>query len=825
MADSFTSIKLGGQVCIQADPSLYPAAAKLANGYWCPLGPEPGVAHVLMRRGDLELLDLNTALTLEIKSGKTLTVPSLYFINCVAVSQGPALNANRIYMLKLADPRYLLKKFGGTINKGYNVRSYVSLRDPSDTATNLLPEDCYTESLDAGALWTWATMFEDIWDMLPNVGAFPGLPATPDGDPENFHFTGESTWAALNALLDLVHFAISYNPATNLLSIVDLRAAQSGLFNSLKALGTPLIDLAPFAGTAAQYPATVTAHYPESTTQYGALNDTPLGSNYLFSAETTEDSATGKAGAIAGTKVDLYDNRAMRTDDETSPLTSRTANTTQRKNDWLARQNTSETYAHVEYQGIVNTIATGSQVKSVYWHSWGNGTRTEIARFPGMPSAHKNLYLPEPMPHGELETLNWLDVARKSKPIYPHVMQWVRLYTGTPNSEGFYEAQIVRLNAENGTPATVDDVAQDDVFVWFEDDGRWSDHKKVPRLADSLVLARFAGSIKTGGEVRPLLVAQENVITAIGKIAGTFPGTAGQATINVWSGAFAAEAVVTGLDIIGYPWSEANGGNLSTGAKVVAKYVSGVWYYEPAPSAPLQGRAKTNWKKQVPGAGNWPSRSGSPGSEVYGYVEVDNVIGESSTATTYRVYIPTKPPATVALTTPIGDEDPNVVEDQTVTFMQIGGRTDPLDGTKPYYETIGSGYTSASIGTVQLRFNDGTVVTPVGWRILDGTEDATKNGIGIQVDMTDYFPRGNQQASTTTAGGFTIPATGIAAALQSHTTGSKFVGSDGTAITAAPNGETLAHNSSGTDIAITEANSRPKSRGVYWYVRYDNAAN
>lgn len=581
MANKFTSWTLGGKACILADLGAYPRASGLANGYWCPLGPEPGVAHVLMKRGDLETLSLNSKLTLRINDSKSVSFPGLWYINAVAVSSGPALNASRVYLVKLADSRYMLKKFGGTLNKGYNVHGYVSLRDLTDTTTDLLPEDCYSESLNSGALWTWATMLENIWNLLPNAGTFPGLPATPAGNPEGFHFTGESTWAAFNAILDHVNFALQYNPLTDAFAIVDLRTSQSGLSNALTANGLPMLDYAPYAGVASHFPASVVNHYPEGTSQYGAFDDAPLDDNYLFGAELAESATTSKTGAVTGTKIDLYDNRQMRTDDPLLPKTSRTTETTQRKTDWLARQNTSESYAHLEYQGVVSNVLPGSQVKAVHWHNFGDGTRTEIARFPGMPSANRSLYLPGPMKEGETECFKWLDVARKGKPVYPHVCQWVKLYSGTPNSDGLYEAKIYRLNAEIG-PVDVDQVNQADCFVWFADDGRWSNHKKVPRKDGSLILARIAGSIRSNSETRILLVAQENVANVIGKLTATF--STGSNTVNVWSGTAGAEAVVSGLTITAYPWQEIPcTWPISSTAKVQCTYVGGVWYFKPLP--------------------------------------------------------------------------------------------------------------------------------------------------------------------------------------------------------------------------------------------------
>jgi hypothetical protein len=233
-----------------------------------------------------------------------------------------------------------------------------------------------------------------------------------------------------------------------------------------------------------------------------------------------------------------------------------------------------------------------------------------------------------------------------------------------------------------------------------------------------------------------------------------------------------------------------------------------------------QGTAKYNWKKQTPGVGNWPSVTGE-----IGYVEVDNVLSESDTATTYRVYIPTNnTPVGGAGTFAIGDGDPNVIEDQKVTFVEVPGRTDPLDADLPYYEVIGDGYVSRPIGTVEMFFAESDLYVPNGWVVCDGNQTTTTTATGAAVNMTDYFPWGNNPYSTTNAGGVTIDDVDVAAALADHTHGT-VTALAGAGTNAAPDNGTHAHAGSGTDITVTEENSRPKSRGVYFRERIDNAAN
>jgi hypothetical protein len=519
MADKYTTFTLNGKPLILADPAKYPEAARLANGFWCPLGPEAGVAHVLMKHKDLSDIagQWNSKMTLVFNDGNRAAFKGLYFVNAVAVSPGPTGNGDRIYLVKLADPRHLLKKFSGAVNAGYNYRSYVSLRDPSDAATYLLAKDCFSQSLTGGALWTWDAVINDLWSLLPDgAGTTPTLPRIPERKPENLLFVGESRWDVINSVLDMIDLALKYDPLQDEFTFVDLLAGQQGLENSIQGLGQPRMDSAPYRGVATHFPSNIVTHFAEGTTQYGSLNDSSLTANYLFAAEKKETKATSKEGVISSTKLDLFDTGQMRTDDSTLPLLVRTVDSEKQRDDWVARQNNSESYARLEFQGVVTSILPGSQVKAVYWRNWGSGTRTEIARFPGMPTAQTPYNSPLGLNDSGLpECRKWVDVARKTKPDFPHVVQMVVMEDGEPNDDGLYPANIVRQGMSNG-PATLQQDTKDDCYLVFKDDGRWSDAKLVPRKSGVPIMARFIGAVKSknssdADSIRPVLIAEEYI--------------------------------------------------------------------------------------------------------------------------------------------------------------------------------------------------------------------------------------------------------------------------------------------------------------------------
>ncbi|MGC4002895.1 MAG: hypothetical protein QM811_07075 [Pirellulales bacterium] len=488
-------------------------------------------------------------------------------------------------MVKLADPRYILNKFGGSVNKGYNVRGYVSLRAP-DATDFIVKEDCYRDSLnDSGELWTWQAMFDDLWGRLPSglAGVMPTLPRTIDGYPEGFLFTGESLWRVINGLLDLCNMAVAWNPFQATFSVVDLTVAQDGLADLLKNSSGSLFNAAPFWGVPSYYPSSVVTHFPEGTTQYGSLNDTVLTTegNYLFHAELTESVVVDKSGVVSETILDLYDERQARTDDVTFPLDDLATEAIARKTGWQERQQISESFARMEIQGVAR-IPTGSQVKAVYWRNFGSGTVTEIARFPGFGSSGM-VYDPyQVMRTGDIECRKWLDVARKSKPIYPQVIQWIKLYDGIPDANGFYAAHIQRGD-NNNTDHDIDWSDGEPCFVRFTDDGRWNDFKKVRRKADLVLSGRLNGSIESTAGVRPLVMCDEYVDYVVGKLTGAISFSTNN-TVNVWYGETGAEAIVTGLTVPAIPWQDWDTDCMfpaSTAAKVQCKYYGSQWYLLP----------------------------------------------------------------------------------------------------------------------------------------------------------------------------------------------------------------------------------------------------
>lgn len=127
------------------------------------------------------------------------TLKNLSIVQAQCVTRGIASDANAIYLVELTDARgiYHNKWFQFPLNAAYNIRA------PA------YPDVFYTNSMNGGTTWTWATMLQDIWERMPLLGSWPGLPYVPAGTPEGFWYTGVSALASMCDVLDYLGLTIA----------------------------------------------------------------------------------------------------------------------------------------------------------------------------------------------------------------------------------------------------------------------------------------------------------------------------------------------------------------------------------------------------------------------------------------------------------------------------------------------------------------------------------------------------------------------------------------------------------------------------------------
>lgn len=337
-----------------------------ANSYSCPVGKEPGVGWVLLLRKDLDALDKNAFHAFRwVDEKRTLVIPSLMIVRATCMIRALAGDKDAAYLVEVADKRRSFRF--SSINKAYNVRV------PAPGA-----DTYYSESLNSGVAWSWATMIANIWSFLPTTaGAAPALPSTPAGTPDGFRFHGVTAWDALHVVLDKLNFTTAYDPIADSFSIVELGATQAGLAKSLKFLEDRLLFTADPLGAQAAARANVpenirvffrakTDHYDFSHTLSQENNSDPAREYY------SELVATGVTGAEAGSVLPLWDDMfaLYNIAGSRTNAAALTTQATARKTQYLQSISDRESY-HIA--GACSLIKPGSQVSLVRWRDYGDG--------------------------------------------------------------------------------------------------------------------------------------------------------------------------------------------------------------------------------------------------------------------------------------------------------------------------------------------------------------------------------------------------------------------------------------------------------------------
>lgn len=183
-----------------------------ANSLYVSGGRWPCRGWILLRREDLDAFSLfSTNFELHIRdeqstSPSELALGSLSIVQSRCVTTGVSADPDAIYLVEVTDLRGVLSNrwFQFPLNVQYNVRA------PG------YPGLYYADTLFSGGPWTWTGMIGNIWESMPLLGTYPGLPDSPASTPENWIFPGVPAWHALCDVLDHLGLTVA----------VDLTAAS-----------------------------------------------------------------------------------------------------------------------------------------------------------------------------------------------------------------------------------------------------------------------------------------------------------------------------------------------------------------------------------------------------------------------------------------------------------------------------------------------------------------------------------------------------------------------------------------------------------------------
>jgi hypothetical protein len=366
---------------------------RYANSFYCSGGRWPARGWVLLRKADYDDIVINqgglyqTAFFINAdefdQQAPQIFIDNLSIIQAQCVTTGITTDADALFLVELTDVRGTLSSpwFQQGANSQYNVRS------PA------YPDQYYAASLDLGVPWTWDGMVGDLWNQMPLLGTYPGLPSTPTGLPENWKFPGLGIWDAMNDVLEHLGMTV----AVNLLSSAPYTIVQSGA-------GDPVFDAltAQYAGRleddaawvdvgSGRVPGTLVVLFHRRNQYYGT-EETVRNDVLQWESSPLYSVSVPAPAFFAGAQGTAYiwDDFQVRYDIDGNPLAADVATAAT-----IAAERGQQFYNDIYsgtlgymrrlYTGII-PFATGSQVDGVCWRmdfSDANpraGWRTEIVR-------------------------------------------------------------------------------------------------------------------------------------------------------------------------------------------------------------------------------------------------------------------------------------------------------------------------------------------------------------------------------------------------------------------------------------------------------------
>lgn len=346
-----------------------------ANSITSGIGPEPGVAWILVPRLTYDELEDTTDQTHTIRwFDDSTTTTFAEWVIVSATAQAADGDSKAPYLVELRDARHRLKN-SGLITARYNVSEAM----PAGTDADWRRND--TTTLNGGSEWTWQQMFDAVWAGLPSgaAGAAPTLPWTPSHNPRSWRFDQVSAYDAINQILAACQSALTCNPLTGAMGVVALGTAQAGIAAAQVALRSKLIlDWQPLTDTPrADLPATIRVVFRSRHRSPNTIEQLDMSHK---SAEYN-DEATGFVGVEASRVRPVHTDLFAEMDDNNARLNTTDLNTTSAAiaARCVLRYDVSGNAARAEYSGITTTILPGTQIHQVRWRDYGDddGTRTE----------------------------------------------------------------------------------------------------------------------------------------------------------------------------------------------------------------------------------------------------------------------------------------------------------------------------------------------------------------------------------------------------------------------------------------------------------------
>lgn len=489
--------------CLRQD--LPVAWYRKANQYVTTVGPDPARAWILMSRGTINSLNVETSASLAFSDdnlGSTAVIADMYFFRAKCITPGLLGDPTAAYLVELVDARHLAK------NDYYGTPTYAQYNVPAPAGGALT---YYQESLNAGNPWGWQDILDELWnqelEMTLLLGASPQLPVgfTPDGLPENFRFIGVSAWEAYNSALKRLGCVLVNNPAIGSgdptlqkfqivqYGAIDLNeaAAEAAFF------GRRVLDEDCIESSIAKVPGALDVAFHKVAQHYGTEATTQPGvGQWSLSAVHVETILNVSGGVGKGL---VWDDLAAVVDINGNILNQAalTSRAQQRAADYERQLGTQGARMRRTYMGVVfdPRLLPGSQIAGYCLRDRGNGTYTDVWRFPRTGDDAFS----EDTPQNIRELNEWLrspDFGRATVPNYPPYDQPLRI-NGPGQATGIFDATVQIFNPAN----LANPLSAENCWVF----GLNSDTLET----GDVLLGRINGSFADNGVSRPLYLADQ----------------------------------------------------------------------------------------------------------------------------------------------------------------------------------------------------------------------------------------------------------------------------------------------------------------------------
>jgi hypothetical protein len=348
-----------------------------ANGFVFPRGFDPGRGYVLMTRSDASALSRNTAdhslaFTTGGSGGATVTFSKLLIEHIEELTGTDQTDNKAICLVELADLR-VLGQFT-SINKAYNV---------------LYPDesDYYNFSADGGSPWTYQSMIEDIWDLMPaSFGALNTADADfPSGTPNNYVFRGCTAWDALRKVCDDIQHVLVLTRAGNFQIVAG--STTIGDYENDKTAAKPhiLCGSNDIETTASSFPEKVRVFFPRKDKAWYNNSEAEIFthkdhwlSNPLYSIDVDTSSVDANITTITGTVHPIHDS-LVAIYNEAGSLTNSTAlsnRATEVAENYINALSNADNRFNYRYSGV-HSFTPDTDLACVAYYDFGSGLITE----------------------------------------------------------------------------------------------------------------------------------------------------------------------------------------------------------------------------------------------------------------------------------------------------------------------------------------------------------------------------------------------------------------------------------------------------------------